>query len=286
MKYIILTFVLTIPFIVFADPKSYKEIKNKVDKLENAIIQDFDLKKTPKVKDKYSLMKHTEAIKEVEAQYGIQKNLLSKIEMAFFNLSKEIILKNQAGNLTNSELDKLKNSIEYANRIILTSRKKELDQIYNDLISNLDYTPSLKELFQKLDHSDYNNCEISNLSLNSDRNEITFVINHKTKEGEISSSHFNITEDDINKGQLSSTIRPLSNSNGLHEVITQFSDPKNGLNQFSLNQNKFGKIKSAYFHQEKIKKPLVSFLGFKLGGGLESTTFRCQSRDLASSYQK
>ncbi len=246
--------------------------------MESAIIKDFDLKIPSQLKDEYSVNKYAKALQELENQYDLQKMLLTSLQLEFSSIKKSLTEEMANGKLTKIEVEKLQASMDYANRIILKSRTEEISGIYSEALDSLTHKPSLKELKTKLVASDYGNCSINNIKLNNQAQILSFNIYQRMKSGEVISSKFDITQDDITAGNFKTRVRPLNTIQGLPEIITQLSMDNGVVRNFTLKENALGEVTNAFFYQEEYQKPWFNVLGFKVGEATIQKEINCESR--------
>jgi hypothetical protein len=266
---------------VFATPENFTQLKTVIDQLENSIIQDFSID-YPKDRDNLSIKAHAKLAKQIEVKYGIQKSLFYKLEEEFFNIDSSLTTKVEKGNLTLKEAEKLKTSIEYAKRIILRSRKSEINQIYTEFMDGLNHTPKLNDIYVKLNEMEIKNCSLTNLILNTQKGVLSFSIKQKNKFGNWFSSQFKITNEDIQSGHLTSRLDGQDKFSPFQNIVTQYWNlkaPDSGHQKFTLLQDENGNIKQAKFNQES-HEPLVSFLGLSFGTQKINKDFECDNSQI------
>lgn len=280
MKKIITATLLTISICSFSSTDNFSSLKEKIDHLENSIIQDFSID-LPKNKKGLTAQEQVKLANQVEVKYGIQRTLFFKIEEEFFQLNRKLKSHVKQGLLSLEEAEKLKTSIDYANRIILKSRKAEINQIYSEFMSKLSHRPKLDDIYTKLAAMDVKNCSFENLNLSHDSSILSFNIKQKNKFGNWTSSHYQITEQDIQAGHLTSRLDKQNSFIPFQNIITNYwnADKANsgkGHQKFTLLQDEHGNIKEAKFNQET-EEPLISFLGFSIGTQKVKKFFECEN---------
>ncbi len=250
----------------WSSPDTYKTLKDKINRLENSIIQEFSID-YPKNRQNLAPSSYAKLAGQVEIKYNLQQALFNKLESELFNIDKSLPKQVKQGELTAAEAEKLKNSIEYANRIILKTRRAEIAEMYSEFMSSLDHSPELKDVHKNLAHMRVPNCSIENLQYNESGQQLSFEIKQKNNYGSWTSSSFNLSQQDITSGQLSSKLENHNRFNPVHNIITQFqhSDYETDVSQrFTLLQDEYGNILEARFFQETTE-PLIEFMGLKLG---------------------
>jgi hypothetical protein len=260
---------------------NYLDIKHKIDKLENTIIQDFSID-YPNIKESMTPKDYAAVASQVEVKFGMQKTLFYKLEAEFYKIKYSIDQKQADKLITADEASRLKNSVDYATRIILTSRRSEINQIYTEFKSSLVHRPELSEIFQNLVKFDVKNCSLSKLKLNQKDGLLSFTIEKKNKFGKLSSSSFVITDQEIKTGQVTSRLDNYNKFNPFRNMITQYwtNDEIDHKSQsFSILQDENGIVRTANFYQES-KIPFIDFMGIKLGEQNIKKNFDCISHKM------
>lgn len=278
MRALFYIFLVTSHFVYGADD-SYHFFKDKINTLENSIIRDFEFQMPQESESgQPDLKQYQKAVTQIEIQYREQLSIFEKLENEFKSINQTLALKLNEGLLSESEVDRLKNSIEYANRIILRSRRDEIAKIYLKLKSKLSHIPKLKDIHKKILKLKQNNkCVLSNIFLDSKKGLLSFDVSSKSaKAGE--SINFMITQGDVSQGNITSDILRTENAETL-KMITQFTSSyptAKGTYSFTLTENQLGDISSAAFHQQNIKAPWVNLFGLELGSHFKNRDFWCQ----------
>jgi hypothetical protein len=278
MKKLLIATLFTISQTVLATPEHFTQLKSVIDQLENSIIQEFSID-YPKDRENLTAKAHAKLATQIETKYGMQKTLFFMLEEKLYNIHTSLSAKVEKGKLSKAEAEKLETSIEYAKRIILKSRKAEINQIYNDFMAGLSHTPKLNDIYAKLNEMKVKNCSLSNLILDSKKGILSFDIKKKNKFGNWTSSKFNITNEDIHSGHLTSRLDNNDQFNPFQNIVTQYWNlhtPNSGHQKFTLLQDENGNIQTAEFNQES-KEPLVSFLGMNFGSQKVTKEFECES---------
>lgn len=263
---------------LLATAEFYYELKSKIDKLENSIIHDFSVD-SPESLENLTIKQQVDLAKKIDVEYGLQTTLFFKIEEQLLELNHILDNSYAKGELTNRETDKLKTSIEYANRIILKTRKREITEIYNKLMATISRPPKLETIYQNLADLNNGSCLIEDLNFNKELGLLEFSIRRKNNFGNWISSEFSLKGQDISKGKLTTRLDRYHDASPFKNVITSYWNSgrsDNDSQNFTLLQDETGKIQHAEFRQES-EIPLVSFLGFDFGSQKVKKYFNCKS---------
>ncbi len=265
-----------ISFNSFVSSHTYKDYKSKIDRLENSIIQDFSIE-VPHG-EKINTENQMKFATQMEVKYGIQQKLFAKIDYELSVLESEVLQSLQRGELTKEESEKLKNSVNYAQRIILKSRVNEINLTYQEFRKMLTHTPELQDIYESFSVGKINNCSLHNLTMNSKGDSLSFDIQHTNKFGGEEVSSFTITQNDLTSGYLTSRLDAYNRYNPYHSIITRYSNylPQGvGTQSFTYKQDENGKITEANFLQEK-DEPLFSVFGMSFGKQSIRKYFDCK----------
>ncbi len=265
---------------VNANSKAFFQLKKQVDKLENTIIQDFSLE-LPKNMQQISLTAQAKLAKRLEIKYRLQTKLFYKLEGELTKIDQRLFQQTNEGKLTFDEAEKIKTRIDYANRIILKSRKAEISSIYSRLKSQLIKKPKLKDIYSKLLEFQIKTCSINNIIYNKAKQILSFEVKQKNNFGGWNHSEFSIHEKQLTKGQLLTKLDHSANSketqeNSFETHYWQNDAFNNGSQGFTLVQSlKDGSIKEAKFF-DKYREPLISFMELHFGSQKIEKNFECQ----------
>ena len=263
---------------LLATPEFYQELKSKIDKLENSIIHDFNID-SPDSMENLTIKQQVDLAKKIDVEYGLQTTLFFKIEEQLLELNHKLDNSLASGNLTMRETDKLKTSIEYANRIILKTRKREITEIYNKLMAGISRPPRLETIYENLTNLQTGSCQVENLNFNKELGLLEFSVKRKNNFGNWITSDFSLKNQDISKGKLTTRLDRYHDASPFKNVITSYWNSgrtDNDSQNFTLLQDETGKIQHAEFRQES-EIPLVSFLGFDFGSQKVKKYFNCKS---------
>ena len=275
IKKIICFILVSFHFCAWCKSQEFDHLKKEINHLESSIIQDFSLELEKKIED-MDIHEHAELGQKIKAKYAIQKNLFSTIENALSELKLRIAHLTSKDKITLKESEDLFNAIEYSKRIILRSRKAEINSLYTKFVSRLKYKPNLSEIYNQIELVNSPSCPIANL--NMDNNKIIFDVKHKNKFGNWLTSPYTLNINDLESGKLSMSVAHNSGSLPFHQFITYYSNKLNGNDSsFTITQNAQGDIDGAKFHLQK-KVPLVTFLGFEFGEQTVTQDFDCPAK--------
>lgn len=260
-----------------AEPEQYHFYKKKIDHLENSIIQDFSID-IPKNKQEMTLQEKSHLATQIEVKYGIQTKLFYKIEEEFDKIEKHLNSDLLNGSIDQKEADKLKNSMQYAKRIILHSRKAEINEIYSQFKSSLNPKPRLTDVYNNIHKlKEGNLCKFEKIFLDDEQRQLSFVIKQKDETGRWLSSEFAITDDEVSNGQLITRVNKAHQYGAFHLFTTSYVDNNDDLSEahdFNIMQDETGTLKSAKFgHQTE--KPLFTLFGYKFGSEKIFKSFNC-----------
>ena len=274
MKNLILFLFILFSHQAVSSPMVFRLYKQKIKFLEDSIIQDFSMD-YPKKRKEIAPHEFSKMSQQVEVRYEIQKKLFLKIESELFRLQHSISKAFAAGKLSKAESSELTSGIEYASRIILRSRKEEINQTYTEFKNLLVHTPSLNTMKSQLSDLNTPNCALSNINFNKIANELSFNVKKKNKFGGWTSGKFKITQHDMALGHLVSQPETFS----IHKIVTRFwTGEGDSQKHFVLYQNSQGNILKATFHQTE-KKPLVKILGISFGKQIVKKQINCISKN-------
>lgn len=279
MKIKILIPILLITQSALATSDQCNQMKQKIDDLENTIIQEFSID-FPSDRKNIDTKSYARLASQIEVKYGLQRMLFHKLEQEFFKLNSSLTPHLHNGKITEEEANKLKTSIEYANRIILRSRRAEINEMYTAFKESLTHTPKLSDIHSKLSHLDAKNCSFNNLTLDEQNGILSFQVQKKNKFGSYTTSNFEVTNQNIKLGQVTSKLDNLNKVNPFYNIITKFWNTatfKNSSQDFTLIQDENGNISEASFVQE-FEEPLISFLGLEFGTQKIKKNFDCVSK--------
>ena len=278
-KSLLIALIITFSFTTstFAASEEYTMLKQKIDSLENSLIRNFDVK-IPKDKAKISFEVYQRALKKVEFQYKEQVNVFYRVENQLKDLRKALVTKSIHESLSDNERERLVNSIDYADRIILQSRRDEIEQVYHNLKSKLSHIPKLEKLHNQLAKASKDDCPIKNLFFDKLKGILSFDVTAKSDDNEASEKKVNfvLTQGDISQGSINSEVR----RNGTRdEYVTQFQSrfpSSNGIFAFTLTQDSSGELMHAAFRQMEAKTHWVEFMGMQFGEDTENRSCLCE----------
>ena len=245
----------------FAASEEYRKLKIQIDDLENSLIENFDVDMPEP--NNTSKIEFTRAMEQINGQYKKQRDLFYRVENDLVDLKSELAKKNSAFQLMPGEKDKLINSIDYANRIILSSRKAEVEKIYQSFKTKLSHIPKLEEIHGKLAKASNDDCPIKNLFFDKFKGILSFAV---------AEMNFVLTQGDVSQGSINSEVR------GRGEFVTQFQSrfpSSQGTYSFTLTENAKGRVTGASFHQMDAKTHWVEFMGYSFGEQKENRKKLC-----------
>lgn len=291
-KKIILLFSLCLSKLCFCNDEIYKEIKKRITKLENSIIQDYtcDL---PSKGVELTQKEQVRLVNKVKTRYNIQRALFYNIEEELLEIGNKINQNLKSKTLSQVQFNELQNGIDYANRIILQPRKQEIDALYLQFLGRIKHKPALSDVLNKLHQINGEQCEVANINYNQEEGYLSFQIKQNNSFGNVMSTPFVITNDDIDNGLLKSQLENRQKFNPFHTIVTNYSKVRaleNQKSSFVFHQDEFGKVKAANFLLEK-DIPLVRILGIEFGKQKITQKFDCgkpkhQISRLPASYYK
>lgn len=271
-----LSYLILFSPLCFSSQEKFEEYKSKISHLENSVIQEFSIDLPDKSHGRFT-ESYSKAATELEVKFEIQRKLFYKIEKQFLDMSLAIekdMLKKQ---LTSKEAEKLKTNIEFASRIIMRSRKGEIQEMYSDLKKALTHNPRLVEVYEQLNEMKFNNCSLENLKFNEKYSSLSFDIKQKNKFGSWTTSNFYLTNNDVDSGRLISKPMVASAALPFQKFVTEFwtnDGTQNGQQKFTLHLDPEGEITKADFRQE-YEEPLIEVFGFKIGKQSIRKAFGC-----------
>lgn len=246
----------------FAASEEYRKLKIQIDDLENSLIENFDVDMPDP--DNTSKAEFARAMGQINSQYKKQRDLFYRVESNLVDLKAELAKKNSAFQLMPGEKDKLINSIDYANRIILSSRKAEVERIYHGFKTKLSHIPKLEEIHGKLAKASQDDCPIKNLFFDKFKGVLSFAV---------AEMNFVLTQGDVSQGSINSEVRERG------EFVTQFQSrfpSSKGTYSFTLTEDDQGHVTAASFHQLDAKTHWVEFMGYGFGEQKKNRKKLCQ----------
>lgn len=277
MKLVLMIFVSLNSLHATASEHIFQKLKNKINLLENQIIQDFELGGTER---EVGPKEYHQTAKIIESQYKKQLQIFSQIHEQLMQVESRISKSFDKGQLTKAEMERLKNNIEYADRIILRSRKEEVGKIYHQLKSKLSHIPRLEEVYTKLQSAaETNKCTIKNLFFDKLAGVLSFDVLSTDNPTEESGKtiNFTITQGDVAQGLLNSEVM---HGGAFRKFVTQYQSAfpsSEGLYSFTLTENTSGEIAKASFHQTDIVKPYMQLFGVSFGSEKVDRSYYCGS---------
>lgn len=275
IKKIICFILISFHFCALCKSEEFLQLKSEINHLESSIIQDFSLDLEKKIED-MDIHEHAKLGQKIKAKYAIQKNLFATIHNALTELKHRVNHLLSKNKITSKESENLHNAIEYSQRIILRSRKQEINSLYTRFVSKLKYKPNLEEIYSQIELINSPTCPIANLNKTQDK--IIFNVKQKNKFGNWLTSPYTVRSNDLESGKLSMSVAHNSNALPFHQFVTYYNH-KNDRTQssFTITQNAHGDIDVARFHLEK-KIPLLTFLGFEFGEQTVTQDFECPAK--------
>ena len=261
----------------YAASSEYLAFKDHIDKLENSLIQNFDVE-IPHSNSAIPFEAYQKALTKIEGQYTQQIKLFENVGFELDELRLALASEFKSGHIDKNERERLVNSIDYAKRIILQSRKEEIQRIYFSLKSKLSHIPKLERLHQQLAKASKDDCPIKNLFFDKLKGVLSFDVWAKSVDGIASqkkSMNFILTQGDISQGSINSEVR----KKGLREeYVTQFQSrfpSSDGIFAFTLKQDNNGQLTHVAFQQMEAKTPWVEIMGLSFGEDTENRSCSC-----------
>ena len=268
--------------VVYGASEKYEHYKTQIDDLENSMIQEFSIDLPHKSENKFS-KDYSQAATQLEVKFEIQRKLFYKIEEKYLIIQNDLQKDLLSKDLTSEEASKLKTKIEYATRIILQSRKREITEMYADLKKSLSHCPKLMDVYHQLADLQFNNCSLENIEMNEHTKSLSFDVKKKNKFGSWTVSNFFVNSNDLKSGRLVSRPDITKNVFPFQNFVTQFWTNKNEVasQKFTLRLNPAGEVTAAEFKEES-QEPLIKIFGYSFGTQSIKKAFGCNKRKPAS----
>lgn len=275
-KTIFLLSVILLQSMAIASLEHYKSTKSEIDRLESSVIANFNFVIPQGYVEKFETSLQSTLTEELEMAWSKQVKLFEVAESKLYKIGKSLDQEVQAGKLTEAESKKLMTYVEYARRIIIESRKKEVIQQYSEFKEQLLVKPTIQHLFSKITNVKLpGSCKIQDVHL--DGNFLTFEVLGVGKKGEELTHNYAISKTDVDLGSLTTSSTHEIALADDHKSILSFRVTENDLSlkKFNLFENKEGEFYHAEFIHEDIKSPMFTVLGLNIGEKKKSEEIFC-----------
>ncbi len=251
---------------VLAQSSEYQKIKSDINRMEDAVIKDFQFLIPAKGSESMGSTSLLNLRNKIKNAYENQLKNFQEIENGLFHVKNLIDKSRETKKISDSEARKLITNMEYTRRIILNSRKAEVVHTYSVYKNELSRKPTIAYLAKKLSNIKLpGSCEIHNIKHKDDS--LTFKIKDQNKKGEKLNQTFTIKASDINLGKLSLKVGNEDFWGENHRAILNFKTTNDDLSvkKFSLYEDKRGEYYHTEFtHQDK-SVPFIKLFGYELG---------------------
>ncbi|MBD65674.1 MAG: hypothetical protein CME62_10740 [Halobacteriovoraceae bacterium] len=201
----------------------------------------------------------------LEDKFLEQKKVFYTAENGLFEIEQSLEKKVFKGELTPEQADKLLTSVEYARRIILNTRKDEVNKRYEEFKEKLTAKPTLTAFYKKLESAELpGRCQLLNPKINESTQSVEFLIRGVDTKGKEVETRYSVSKDQIENGYLS-TRYDSGNHLGVKQkvIINYFTTLEDESTQrFSLFENKKGEFYHAEFFHDQVYEPWFNLLGF------------------------